>query len=73
MLSSGPSGNGPWRVQIDYVIENFGNVRLDDLTMTDDLEDVFGVANVDWDSVTVLGNVAGSGCSWRDTEPTIRW
>ncbi len=39
------TGNGPFAVMIDYYFENFGNVSVTDLSMTDDLDEVFGAGN----------------------------
>jgi len=41
----GPAGIGPFTVQIDFTLRNYGNVALANVTLTDDLDAAFGVGN----------------------------
>ena len=54
------SGNGPWTIDIAYTVENFGDDILSAMSMTDDLEAVFGTEGTDWEltSLTATGATA---------------
>ena len=43
------AGNGPWNVTITYTSENLGDDILSELSMTDDLQAVFGTPGTDWE------------------------
>ena len=41
----GPAGVGPFTIQIDFLLRNYGNVALSDVTLTDDLNAAFAAGN----------------------------
>jgi len=41
----GPTGVGPFTIQIDFTLRNYGNVALANVTLTDDLDAAFGAGN----------------------------
>ena len=57
----GPEGVGPFTVQIDFLVRNYGNVELSNVTLTDDLDAAFGPGNYSVASgPSVLSVSAGS-------------
>ena len=57
----GPDGTGPFTVQIDFLVRNYGNVELSNVTLTDDLDGAFGPGNYSVASgPSVLSISAGS-------------
>jgi uncharacterized repeat protein (TIGR01451 family) len=53
----GPNGVGPFTLQIDFTLRNYGNVALTDVTLADDLDSAFGSDNY---SVTSAPSVVSS-------------
>lgn len=47
------TGQGPWAVTISYSFENLGDVTASNLSASDDLVAVFGVAGTDWQFVSI--------------------
>jgi uncharacterized repeat protein (TIGR01451 family) len=57
----GPDGTGPFTIRIDFLLRNYGNVALANVTLTDDLDAAFGAGNYTVTSgPSVLSVSAGS-------------
>jgi uncharacterized repeat protein (TIGR01451 family) len=58
---AGVAGSGPFDVTLDFYLENFGNVVLDQLQITDDLDAAFGAGNYSISSSPAIVADPGGG------------
>jgi len=55
----GPAGVGPFTIQIDFTLRNYGNVALANVTLTDDLDAAFGAGNYAVTAGPIVQSVSG--------------